>query len=61
MASLPLVPPELPEEGQELTDEQWWALFDYLRLAYPMSTAPYGGPVEFVRRLREDEDPFRVA
>ena len=58
MASMPLVPPELPEKG-ELTREQWWDLFDYLRLSQQADYAKYGGPVEFIRRLREEEDPFR--
>ena len=58
MASQSLVPPELPEEG-ELTREQWWDLFDYLRLSQQEDYTKYGGPVEFVRRLREEEDPFQ--
>ena len=59
MASVPQATPELPEEGKELTDDQWWMLFDHMRIHHPTQSSRYGGPVEFIRRLREEEDPFR--
>jgi hypothetical protein len=36
-----------------LTREQWWALFDELRVAQQPAYAEHGGPVAFLRKERD--------
>lgn len=52
MASASL-PSTDPSQADELTREEWWKLFDELRLSQQPAYAEYGGPVAFVRQERD--------
>ena len=52
MASAPVHPAE-PEQNPSLSREQWWALYDELRLSQQADYAEYGGPVAFLRKERD--------
>jgi hypothetical protein len=41
------------DESIQLSHEQWWALFDELRLSQQADYAEYGGPVAFFRKERD--------
>ena len=41
------------EQGDSLSREAWWALFDELRLSQQADYAEYGGPVAFFRKERD--------
>ena len=40
-------------ESPQLSHEEWWALFDQLRLSQQADYAEYGGPVAFFRKERD--------
>lgn len=52
VASAPLQQTD-PSQADELTREEWWKLFDELRLSQHPAYAEYGGPVAFVRQERD--------
>jgi hypothetical protein len=45
------------EEVDDLSREQWWALFDELRLSQQKAYAEVGGAVAFLRRERDADAP----
>jgi hypothetical protein len=47
------VAPSQSDESSQLSHEQWWALFDELRLSQQADYAEYGGPVAFFRKERD--------
>jgi hypothetical protein len=53
MASQPSRTPSSPEDSSPLNSEQWWALFDQLRLSQQAGYAEYDGPVAFFRKERD--------
>lgn len=56
MSSAHIIPPQ-PDDASHLSPEQWWALFDQLRLAQQSAYAEVGGPVAFIRHEREADSP----
>jgi hypothetical protein len=52
MSSASIIPTQ-SGEGPELSREEWWALFDQLRLSQQADYAEYGGPVAFFRKERD--------
>jgi hypothetical protein len=48
---VPLAVDEPSEQG--LTRDEWWELFDKLRLTQQPAYAEVGGPVAFLRRERD--------
>ena len=56
MSSAPVLPVD-SEDPDHLTREQWWAMFDEVRLSQQTEYAEHGGPVAFFRQERNgDED-----
>jgi hypothetical protein len=55
MSSAP-VPSAVSEPEAQLSRDEWWTLFDQLRLAQQPAYAEYGGPVAFFRKER-NADP----
>jgi len=53
MASQPSRPPSSPEDSSPLNFDQWWALFDQLRLSQQHAYEEYFGPVAFFRKERD--------
>ncbi len=51
MASAPAALTEPEQTG--LSHEEWWALFDEVRLSQQADYAEYGGPVAFFRKERD--------
>ncbi len=47
--------PSNPNTEDHLSREEWWNLFDQLRLAQQQDYAEYGGPVDFVRKQRASD------
>jgi hypothetical protein len=47
------VAPQQSDESPQLSQDQWWALFDELRLAQQPAYAEVGGPVTFLRQERD--------
>lgn len=41
-----------PHPETDMTSEEWWQLFDELRLSQQADYAEYGGPVAFIRNER---------
>jgi hypothetical protein len=54
MSSAPVVRAQ-SDEASGLSQEQWWALFDELRLAQQPAYAEVGGPVAFLRHERDTD------
>ena len=54
MSSAPQKQPDSNTEGL-LSREEWWTLFEQLRLAQQPDYAEYGGPVAFFRKQRESD------
>jgi hypothetical protein len=54
MASNPSTQQNVSDE-KPLSHDQWWALFDELRLSQQADYAEYGGPVAFFRKERETD------
>jgi hypothetical protein len=52
MASNPSTPQNDLDE-KPLSHEQWWALFDELRISQQADYAAYGGPIAFFRKERD--------
>lgn len=52
MSSAPVTPAQR-DNAPALSHEEWWALFDRLRLAQQADYAEYGGPVAFFRSERD--------
>lgn len=52
MASNPSTPQNDSDE-KPLNHEQWWALFDELRISQQADYAEYGGPAAFFRKERD--------
>ena len=52
VASAPLQSTD-SSQADELSREEWWRLFDELRLSQQPAYAEYGGPVAFVRQERD--------
>ena len=55
MSSAPVIP-EQSDDASHLSRDQWWALFDQLRLAQQPAYAEVGGPAAFLRRERDADD-----
>ena len=47
------IQPVKADETPVLSHEEWWALFDQLRLSQQADYAEYGGPVAFFRKERD--------
>ena len=58
MSSVPAIPLN-PPDSSPLSHDEWWALFDQLRLSQQADYAEYGGPVAFVRRERDSDEDIR--
>ncbi len=56
MSSAPVVTPQ-SDESSQLSHDQWWALFDELRLAQQPAYAEVGGPIDFLRHERDADTP----
>ncbi len=56
MSSAPVIPAQ-SDQTSDLSREQWWALFDELRVAQQSAYAEVGGPVAFLRRERDADSP----
>jgi hypothetical protein len=51
---IPAIPlPDLSQPERPLTRDEWWDLFDHLRLSQQPEYAKYGGPLAFLREERE--------
>jgi len=55
MSSAPVIPAQ-SDDASPLSRDQWWALFDQLRLAQQPAYAEVGGPAAFLRRERDTDD-----
>ena len=55
-SSAPIIQAQ-PDEASRLSPDQWWALFDQLRLAQQPAYAEVGGPVAFIRHERDADTP----
>ncbi len=56
MSSVPVL--RIPSgEADDLSREQWWALFDELRMAQKPAYDEVGGALEFLRRERDADAP----
>ncbi len=53
MSSAPISP--APSEEPSLSRNEWWELFDRLRLSQQADYAEYGGPVAFFRKERDSD------
>jgi len=49
--------PAPSDEANRLSPDQWWALFDELRLAQQPAYAEVGGSVAFLRHERDADAP----
>jgi hypothetical protein len=56
MSRAPVVTPQFDESSQ-LSRDQWWALFDELRLAQQPAYAEVGGSIDFLRHERDADTP----
>ena len=56
MSSAPVIP-EQSDDASHLSRDQWWALFDELRLAQQPAYAEVGGPAHFLRHERDADTP----
>ncbi len=56
MASHP-ISPAMDVSEQSLTHDEWWNLFDRLRLSQQNDYAEVGGPVAFLRQERDADRP----
>ena len=56
MSSAPIIQAQ-SDEASRLSADQWWALFDRLRLAQQPAYAEVGGPVAFIRHERDTDTP----
>jgi len=45
------------DEAVDLSCEQWWALFDELRITQQPAYAEVGGPMVFLRNERDADAP----
>jgi len=52
-----LVSPAQSDIATHLSPDQWWALFDELRIAQQPAYAEVGGPVAFIRHERDADAP----
>jgi hypothetical protein len=52
MSSAAVIPAQ-SEDVSQLSRDQWWALFDQLRLAQQTAYAEVGGPIAFLRHERD--------
>jgi hypothetical protein len=52
MSSAPIVPKH-SAKTEGLSHDEWWALFDELRLLQQKDYAEHGGPAAFVRKERD--------
>ncbi|HEY5331573.1 MAG TPA: hypothetical protein VIJ79_16965 [Acidobacteriaceae bacterium] len=52
MSSSPVISTQ-SDDVSRLSPDQWWALFDELRLAQQPAYAEVGGPVAFIRHERD--------
>ena len=52
MSSAHVAQPQSDDSAQ-LSHDQWWALFDKLRLSQQADYAEYGGPQAFLRKERD--------
>jgi hypothetical protein len=53
MATSPIPSSSAAVEERALTQDEWWSLFDQLRLAQQSDYAEYGGSVAFFRKERD--------
>jgi hypothetical protein len=56
MSSAAVIPAQ-SEDVSQLSCDQWWALFDQLRLAQQTAYDEVGGPVAFLRHERDADTP----
>ena len=56
MSSAPVIKAQ-SEDASKLSHDQWWALFDELRLAQQPAYAEVGGPIDFLRHERDADTP----
>jgi hypothetical protein len=56
MSSAHVIPAQ-SDDASRLSADQWWALFDELRLAQQPAYAEVGGPLAFIRQERDADAP----
>jgi hypothetical protein len=56
MATHPIPAPSTSMKERPLTHDEWWDLFDQLRLDQQPGYAEHGGPVAFFRKERDADD-----
>ncbi len=56
MSSATVIPAH-SDDASQLSREQWWALYDELRLAQQPAYAEVGGPAAFLRHERDADTP----
>jgi len=56
MSSAPVIPAK-SDDASQLSHEQWWALFDELRLAQQPAYEEVGGSATFLRHERDADTP----
>jgi hypothetical protein len=56
MSTAPVIPAQ-SDDASELSRDQWWALFDELRLTQQQAYNEVGGPISFLRHERDADTP----